>query len=253
MTPLQPSFPLRRRWLRQRSDSAAGPSDTGRHRCRRSRAGCGRRPRRPKASPDAFAFDHLKLIGNEILFGTQRGVDKLPQLFAGRNIGRCNFGGSIAHQQPRSSGERSAPTDTVATDSGGEVESFHRIPFTECCCIRLEQLSPRRIAVIGRLREAVSQMVLELCCQSSVGILSSPDRCHPCQWLLFLTGVNQAAVAVGSRGIGGANPKVFCDRIPLCDQQDTSTLARFAIFRRSNRTHDRHGNSNRSTAAVQNH
>jgi hypothetical protein len=85
-----------------------------------------------------------------------------------------------------------------------------------------------------------------------VEILSSPDRRRPCQRLLFLTGLNQAAFAVGSRGIGGANPKVFCDRIPLCDLQDASIRTTFAIFRRSNRTHDRHGSSYESTAIVQN-
>jgi len=77
-------------------------------------------------------------------------------------------------------------------------------------------------------------------------ILSSPDRCRPCQWLFFLTGLNQAAVAVGSEGIGGVNRKVFRDRMPLCDLQDTLKLTRFTIFRKSNRPYDRVWISGRS-------
>ena len=72
-------------------------------------------------------------------------------------------------------------------------------------------------------------------------ILSSPDRCRPCQWLLFPTGLNQAAVAVGSEGIGAVNPKVFCDRRPLCDLQDASKRTSFTIFRSTNRAYDRYG------------
>lgn len=71
-------------------------------------------------------------------------------------------------------------------------------------------------------------------------ILSSPDRCRPCQWLFFLTGLIQAAVAVRSEGIGGVNRKVFRDRMPLCDLQDASRLTRFTIFRSTNRAYDRH-------------
>jgi hypothetical protein len=66
-----------------------------------------------------------------------------------------------------------------------------------------------------------------------VEILSSPDCCRPCQWLVFPTGVNQASAAVGSEGIGGTNPKVFRDRRPLCNLQDTSTRTSSTIFRRT--------------------
>ena len=88
----------------------------------------------------------------------------------------------------------------------------------------------------------------ELCRQSIVGILSSADRCRPCCWLVFLSCVNQAAAAVGSEGIGGANPKVFCDRRPLCDLQNASTRTSSTIFRKSNRTYDRHATSSELSA-----
>tara|TARA_R110002072_G_scaffold303140_1_gene495604 strand:+ start:92384 stop:92683 length:300 start_codon:yes stop_codon:yes gene_type:complete len=93
--------------------------------------------------------------------------------------------------------------------------------------------------------------VRDLCRQSFVEILSSLDRCRPCQWLVFPTGVNQAAVAVGSEGIGGVNPKVFCDRRPLCDLQDTSLRARLAIFRRPNSHYDPAWISERSSISRQ--
>ena len=168
------------------------------------------------AGPSAFgefSFDHFELIGNQVFFRTQSCVYKFTQVFDGGNIGRCNSGGSIAHGQPRCSGKR--PHRPLSQQSG----SFRQ----------------------SRSESEIQPVGCELCRQSSVGILSSPDRCRPCQRLLFLTGLNQAAVAVGSEGIGGVNPKVFCDRRPLCDLQDWSICASLTIFHSRNWHYDLHG------------
>jgi hypothetical protein len=106
-------------------------------------------------------------------------------------------------------------------------------------------LEPSRMRITeGAVDFEDGQSVRELCRQS-LGLIGSPDRSRPCRWLLFLTGLNQAAVAVGSKGIGGVNPKVFRDRRPLCDLQKASTPSSLTIFRRSNRPYDRSRNSNR--------
>lgn len=50
------------------------------------------------SAPGQFPLDHLKLLGDQILLRTQRGVDKGSQVVKRRDVGRRDWGGSVAHE-----------------------------------------------------------------------------------------------------------------------------------------------------------